>query len=257
MEWLNKLETKDLVTVYISVVALGFSIISTYVTLRQKKHETMRTLRTQLTGVLDKMVALNLENAKLPPFGPLPPGTPSNIRSFLNDQRRFLVRQATYIMDDIEPLVSSFEYLLIAVTYDHIDHVDQARRYFEKARECAEDDINRGIITRSYARFLFNQGEHARARKKFEEAVGFFSGGSDRMKEYRGDTYVRWAAVEFEWERFKEAGALFERAELCLKSKLSPVSRDRSLHRLGDRIRELNSAPPSRFKPPTRPGGGK
>jgi tetratricopeptide (TPR) repeat protein len=227
-------------------MAFSFSIVSTYVTLRQKGYETQRALRIQLTDVLNKIVSLNVENAKLPPDGTLPPGTPPSIKALLNDQRRFLVRQATYIMHQIEPLVSSFEYLLIAATYDNIDDVYQATRYFEIAQQRAEDDINRGIITRSYARFLFNQGEHGRGREQYGEALKIFSGDSDRMKEYRGDTYLRWATLECEWEFQKEAEALFEQAKLSFASKSSPAMRKRSVARLEKHREQLNYSPASK-----------
>jgi tetratricopeptide (TPR) repeat protein len=254
MGWASRLETKDLVTIYISITALSFSIISTYITLRQKNYETQRTLRNQLTDVLAKIVSLNLENAKLPTYGPLTPGTPSNIKAFLNDQRRFLVRQVTYIIDQIKPPVGSFECVLIATTYDYIDDVEQAKHYFEMALRRAGDNINRGIVTRSHARFLFSQGEHDSARKLYDGALKFFSGDSDRMKENRGETYYRWAKSEFEWEFSENAEELFEKARENFESKLNRVTRKRSLDRLDYDVKELKATYQTKLEQDMLPG---
>jgi tetratricopeptide (TPR) repeat protein len=241
-EWANSLQIKDNVTIYISAVALAIAIINFFITVRQKKKEDQRILRSQLTDVLAKIVSLNLENAKLPPHDLLPPGTPSNIKAFFNDQRRFLVRQAVYIIDQLEPPVGSFEYLMIAVTYDYIDDVSSAKRYFELALQRAEDDINRGIITRSFARFCFSQGEHASARGLFDKAIEIFSGDSDRMKENRGETFYRWAKSEFEWGFSENAEDLFKRARKEFESKLNRVTKERSLSRLDYDIKQLSAA---------------
>jgi tetratricopeptide (TPR) repeat protein len=244
-EWANGLQTKDRVTIYISAVALGVSIISFYISVRQKRREDQRTLRSQLMDILAKIVLLNLEDAKLPPPGMLPSGTPSNIKAFFNDQRRVLVRQAVYIIGQMKPPPGSFEYLMIAVTYDNIDDVNSAKRYFETALQRAEDDINRGIITRSYARFCFSQGEYDSARERYGKAVEIFSGDSDRMKENRGETYYRWAKSEFERGFLERADGLFKLSRENFESKSNIVTRERSLALLDHNIRQLKSARPS------------
>jgi tetratricopeptide (TPR) repeat protein len=242
MEWLSKLATKDVITISVSIIALSFSIISTYITLRQKKYETERTLRNQLTDVLAKITALNLENAKIPQEGASPSGLTSGMRGHLRDQQRFLVRQATYVIDQIPTLVSPFEYLLVAGTFESIDDVYQAEQFFRKAIEhSADDEMNRGIITRAFARFLFNQGEHELAREQYMAAVEIFSGDSDIMKEYRGDTYLRWATQEFEWSYPDNAETYFNEARLIFESKSNPIARQRSVARLNDHIDHIHS----------------
>jgi tetratricopeptide (TPR) repeat protein len=250
MEWLGRLETKDVITICVSIVALSFSIISTYITLRQKKYETERTLRNQLTDVLGKITALNLENAKIPQEGATATGLTSRMRGHLRDQQRFLVRQATYVIDQIPALVSPFEYLLVAGTFEAIDDVYQAEQFFRKAIEhSADDEMNRGITTRGFARFLFNQGEHELAREQYMASVEIFSGDSDIMKEYRGDTYLRWATQELEWSYPDNAKTYLSEAKQIFESKANPIARRRSVARLNDHIDHVySSSLPAREK---------
>src|ERR1043165_1600571 len=95
----SKLEVKDVLTLCVSFFALSLSILSTYISTRQKKFETQRTLRIQLTDVLEKIADLNLELAKIPAKGASASGLTVGMRGHLKDQKRFLVRQATYISD--------------------------------------------------------------------------------------------------------------------------------------------------------------
>jgi tetratricopeptide (TPR) repeat protein len=239
MESLGK---KDVITICVSVIALSFSIISTYIALRQKRYETERTLRNQLTDVLAKITALSLENAKIPQEGASASGLTAGMRGHLRDQQRFLVWQAKYVIDQISPLASPFEYLLVAGTFESIDDVYQAKEFFRKGIEhSADDEMNRGIITRGFARFLFNQGEHGRAREQYMAAVENFSGDSDIMREYRGDTYLRWATQEFEWSYPDNAETYFNEAKLIFESKTNPIAKQRSIARLTNHINQIHS----------------
>ena len=246
------LGAKDVLTICISMLALSLSILSTIITVRQKKFETERTLRTQLSDVLGKITALNLELAKIPQHGISPSGLTPNMRGHLRDQLRFLVRQATYITDQIDQLVSPFEFLLIAGAFADINEVYQAERFFQKAIErTGEDQINFGIITRGFARFLFNTGEHEQARQQYAGALEIFSGDTDIMKEYRGDTYFRWANQEFEWSYVDEARSLFERAQNEFFSKANPIARRQNLERLNDHLNKIFARQPAENKDST------
>jgi hypothetical protein len=233
----SKLEVKDVLTFSLSMLALSLSILSTYISTRQKKFETQRTLRIQLTDVLGKIAALNLELAKIPVTGASASGLTTGMKGHLIDQKRFLVRQATYISDQIPQLVSPFEYLLIAGTFADIQDVYRAEQFFRKAIEhVGQDDLDLGIITRGFARFLFTYGEPDLAREQYSAAVGIFSGDSDIMKDYRGDTYLRWGIQEHEWAYIENSGPLFDQAKAVFDSIANPLVRQRNLAQLDSRI---------------------
>jgi tetratricopeptide (TPR) repeat protein len=187
----SNFEAKDWVTLGASLSAFIFALIS----YRQKASEASQARRKQLTDVLQKLSDLNTEMAK---FRAAKEGYPSNYIAFINDQRRFLLRQAAYISRSIGRLVSPYEYLLIATASDDLNYVEEAERYFKLATG-AKYSIDRAIAVRGYARFLFRQGNPEEARKNFKQALDSFTGETDRHKFYRGETYERWATEEREW----------------------------------------------------------
>jgi transcriptional antiterminator len=83
-----------MLTIGISLIALTVSILTAYLNSRQKKFETQRTLRNQLTEILGKISTLNLELAKIPQQGQSASGLTADMRGHIIDQKRLLVRQA-------------------------------------------------------------------------------------------------------------------------------------------------------------------
>jgi hypothetical protein len=226
-----------MVTIVISIIALSVSVLTAYFNSRQKKFETQRTLRNQLTEVLGKIATLNLELAKIPQEGQSASGLTAGMRGHLVDQKRLLVRQANYITDQIPELVNPFEYLIIAGGFVDIDDTYQAEEFFRKAIvQAGSEQVNLGIVTRNFARFLFSQGETERAREQYSVALGVFSGESDISKFYRGDTYLRWGSQELDWSYRENANQLFECARAEFDSQRNPISKRRNLQHLSSLI---------------------
>jgi hypothetical protein len=196
-----------------------------------------------LTEVLEKISTLNLEFAKIPENGQSPSGLTAGMRGHIADQRRLLVRQAAYLATLIPELVNPFEYLVVAGCFADIDAVDEAEIFFRKAIVQVESEpLNLGIITRGFGRFLFRLGELNQGREQYEAAVAVFSGDSDTMRFYRGDTYMRWASQELDWSFVGNASQLFERARAEFTSQQNPNSKNRNLQRL-DKVLESASVP--------------
>jgi hypothetical protein len=105
----NSLEPKDRVSFAASGSALVFSLLSFF----QKRSETSQARRKQLTDVLQKLSDLNTERAKFKSLEKKE-GYPPNYSNLIDDQRRFLVRQAAYISQNVRRFVSPYEYLVMA-----------------------------------------------------------------------------------------------------------------------------------------------
>ena len=71
-----------------------------------------------------------------------------------------------------------------------------------------------------------------RGREQFSVAVDIFSGDSDIVKFYRGDTYVRWGMLEREWGFNDSADQLFESARAEFASQQNPFARERNMRRV-------------------------
>jgi hypothetical protein len=198
-------EPKDWLSFAASGAALVFSLLSFF----QKRSETSQARRKQLTDVLQKLSDLSTEIAKFKSLEKKE-GYPPNYPNLINDQRRFLVRQAAYISQSIRRLVSPYEYLVMAGAFDEINDVEEAERFYKIASK-AKHSFDRGIAVRAYARFLFLQGNETDARQNFKNAVSLV-GETDRHKIYRGDTYERWAILEEEWSNADETKKLLKLA---------------------------------------------
>jgi tetratricopeptide (TPR) repeat protein len=227
----SKLEPKDWATLIISVTALFFSILS----FRQKAGEGRLALRRQLTDLLEKLTEMNTEIAK---SNHLKEEYPPHFGRLLNDQRRFLVRQAAFVASKISDLVSPYEYLVVAGAFDGVDDTYQAERFYQLATK-ADDPLDRGISIRAYARYLFNQGRAEEARRYYSEALNCVKGESDRQRHFRGDTYERWATLEREWGNVEDASKLLKEAASEYGALAHPGKRTFEV----ERIRALVKAP--------------
>ncbi len=228
--FLNKLEAKDWIMLIASLSALMVSVLS----YRQRSSEGRLALRKQLTDVLEKLSELNTEAAM---HRLKPDEYPANYGGLLNDKRRFLVRQATFLMDSVGTLVSPYEYLLVAGAYGDINDTYQAEAYFVQAMHASDESIDKGIAIRSFARFLFSQGpsRHDHARRYCQSAADLFVEKNDRHRIYLGDTFVRWAQHEQEWRNYQDATGLYAKAAAVFQNLDNPNRREEE----GARVAQL------------------
>ena len=195
---------KDFASVLISIFALIVAAMSFY----QKSHEAKGGLRKQLTEVIEKIHDTNVENVKANDEK-FRKEYPANYGRLLSDKRRFLVRQAKYIADQIPRFVSPYERGLIAQAFEDIDDVPEAKKWFLEAVKSSPTGFDRLIIHRQYGRFLFRTGQTDLGREQYELALKVLSGDSDRHFLYQGDTYERLAVLEVEYGEPSLAPGLF------------------------------------------------
>jgi hypothetical protein len=158
-QFIAKMEPKDWLTLTLSSAALFITLRSYF----QKVNENRHTLRKQLTEVLEKLTDLNTEREKFRSLANQE-GYPKNYPGLLNDQRRFFVRQAGYLAEQIPALVSPYECLVIAGAFADIEQVDPAEQWFQKACVDQSSAIDRAIAVRACGRFLFNTGQAQRGK---------------------------------------------------------------------------------------------
>src|SRR5262249_34860779 len=147
----------------------------------QRSWETKLALRRQLNDILQKLTDLNTETSKYRALVNTPRGAeyPPNYLSLVNDQRRFLVRQAAFIVQRVSRMVSPYEYLVIAGAFDGIDDTYEAEAFFEQAVRKAANRIERGIAIRARGRYFFARGHLPEAREQYRAAIEVFNGTSD------------------------------------------------------------------------------
>lgn len=209
MNSLQQLQPKDWITLVASLSAVTFSALSYW----QRSSAGRMMVRKQLTDVVERLTDIAAEIAKYHAFPPERRQTdfPPSYVALLNDQRRFLVRQAEFLSRRIRPLVSPYEYLLIASAFDSLDDTVRAEEFFRLATDTSEA-IDKGIALRSYAQYLFGRGLVDEARQKFDKALLAFNGDSDGLRAHRGHTCERWAAQERAWGDAESREHLLKRA---------------------------------------------
>lgn len=216
---------KDSAALAISAVALSVSLFSYF----QKKRESTQGLRKRLTDVLKELSDLNLKDATFRSLEKKD-GYPPNYIGLLADQRRFFVREAASLSDQLGNLVSPHEKNVIAQTFDNMDYVEEADRFFLSAAENSAPGVERGLALRNYGRFLYSQGLLEQGRDRFLEAIAAFSGDDDRSRYYRLSTYVRWAESEFnERTNSIETNLLLDKARAEASQFKSQRRREREL----------------------------
>jgi hypothetical protein len=189
---------KDWITLGTGVVALFFSLLS----YRQKTLETTNALRRQLTDVLEKLADLKFEIAS---YKSLPEAKktelPEDYVIFKNEQRRFFSNQAVHVAEQISPLVSRFENLLIADAASAVDDIEHAEIFYARATKrewwpfWRAGNIERGIALRTLAALLFGENR-SNGTKAMQRALLEFKGKNDRCRLYRARCYEIWAELE-------------------------------------------------------------
>jgi len=189
LAYINSHGIDKVAPIVVSLVALAFSFLS----YRQKDKEGKLGLRKQLTEILEKLTNLNVEDAKARSQSE---DYPLNYTGIINDNRRFLVRQAAYLAMQLDTRVSPYEYRIIADGFSSIHDVFEAGKFYEMGIQTAPVGFDKAIILRAYARFLFREGRRDDATRFFEKSLAEVSGSSDRAIYHRMECYERWAALE-------------------------------------------------------------
>ncbi|WP_429844365.1 tetratricopeptide repeat protein [Brevibacillus sp. FIR094] len=225
------MEFKDIA----SVVALVISLVSLFISLRQKKHETERTIREKLTDTFTKITAMDVELIKLE----MNINKNINLTRIFNQQRRFLVNQAQYFLPKIERLVSDSEYALLANTLERTGDLESADYYWRKSIEKSSNKLNKIYNIRGYARFLFKFKNFNQGRKMYQEAVDMSTRENDKDVYDLADTYILWGALEREHGFFDKAEEYFDLAGRMINKIESEGQKQRLKNYLND-IKQVN-----------------
>jgi tetratricopeptide (TPR) repeat protein len=247
------MDLKDIVSLSVSGLALAVSLTATAITLRQKKFETERTLRHQLTDAIGKLnsafeSASKLEQEKA---GTLNEPSTVNLRAFYNGQKLFYARQAVYVASQIPHLVADAEYNSVARAFLDVDDDENALLYYRKAIEAASEPLYKATNLRGLGRTLIRIGKEAEGRSAFSEALDLVPGTSDSSLWFRAETNQRWAQVEAAAGRAAEAKKLLDDAESGYRSIRFPSRRSTGIKNLQAVRNSLFPPPPLPPQPPS------
>lgn len=203
------METKDVLTLGVALLAFLVSAISTVITIVRGRREKQRAIRNEITHVLSQIVETALEGAKLFHENKEEPTEYYMVASsILNQRNNFLLNQAVYLCEQVPNLVTAVEYNTLAHAHVEAGELFLAERYYKQAVDTSRDRFYKAIALRSYALFLFQQHRFDEARKNFEQAIMLLPSKNSHLRYLNGTTYQMWAANELgvagEVERAKE-----------------------------------------------------
>lgn len=235
------MDSKDVVNLLISTVALLLSGVATSVSIsrgkreeERSKREEERTIRNQLSDILSKINSTNIENAKFfREAGTQDPALFQAVSSALNQQQAFLLDEGMYLADRIPRLVSAVEYNTLALAHTNFGNMVNAEKLFKRAVEVSQDDYYRSLATRSYAFFLFSQRRFEDGRKSYRDALSLITASDNYSRYTNGYTYQQWAMNERSWANsWQRAEELFDSAKNEFNGIDAEAIRDQALQGL-------------------------
>ena len=241
MEWLNHLfqgwGPKDWITLVTSVAALIFSLLSYF----QKSGDSKTALRKQLSDTLKEITEINTKDATFR-FSKKKEDYPPNYIGLLNDQRRYLVRQAGWITDRIGRLVTPFDRVMIAGTFGNMDYPDEAERFYKSAMKMKQSPVDKSLTFRNYGRFLYRIGRREEALTMYCKAVEAAPENTDQGRYYRGEAWLRLADDQKEVGDSKDTiHKTLEQAKAAFSSITRPGKKAVEIARVEEKLKALES----------------
>ncbi len=209
------METKDLLTISLSTLALALSIVAFLVSYIRGRNEQRRDIRQQLTETTDKITDSQLEYARLM-FGEAKDNLEmqQNIDNVLGQRIAGLLNQAVYLTNLVPSLVTAVDYNTIAMLSANAGDLVTAETHFLKSIRASPNDVTRSLAIRGYAAFLFAQRRFEEGRKMFRDAVTLIKGADNLARLQKGYIYSSWSWCELNQAHApRQAADVFESAE--------------------------------------------
>lgn len=192
-----QMEAKDYITIGISSIAVAISFFSIWLSWNQKKNETERSIRKDLSGILEEITKTNIDLRKLS-MRPDEQQSESiiNLRRLYTSQKQILLIHAAYLAEKYNSIVTDVDSRIIAMTLADSGEVDNADMHWNRAIEKSISNHAKHINLRSYALFLFGVGKFQQGRVQFEKALTVEMPDNDSYRNLITDTYILWSNAE-------------------------------------------------------------
>ncbi len=222
----------NLVTVVLSVFALGVSVSALVVSTRLKQFELRRSIRNQLNVVVAEMLASAAREVSFLPPGEAP--TPEQIaRSSIAAQRHSaLARQAYYLAEEESSLVTDVEWVTMAQGFWTAGDLLKAESCWSRGIDAAPDPYYRVVNSRGLADFLFMVGRQEEGRERYQEALRVFPDTTDSNKTINAGTLEAWVLSEIGASQDAEAERLIRKARGLISTIGNSVQRSQAEARL-------------------------
>jgi tetratricopeptide (TPR) repeat protein len=180
-------------------LAFIFSIASFYMTFRQRAIADRFNTRKALTDVVAELAKVNIAYSQLDLQYPRSVDqTVISLRRNYHTQRRYLANHGEFLADEIPELTSEVDCSSLAFAFEQGGDYTKAMKFYELAVDKSPNNILKMWNLRGLARFWFVQGNAARGRKTYEEALQLQVPDTDSVRQMTADTYMLWSRLEDE-----------------------------------------------------------
>lgn len=160
------------VATIVAVLALLFSFSTTYVSFKRTKAEDIRSLKTELRGLLQRLAAMPIENLEMQIKYR---DTPIDIAigtGQLMQESSFLAQQAASIARRLpREMIFGSEYVALANALSMVLDLESALHFYDLAIETAENFNTEITALRGYAHTCYIIGNVDEGRKAYQNAI--------------------------------------------------------------------------------------
>jgi tetratricopeptide (TPR) repeat protein len=208
----------------LSGCAIAISVVSTSVTLLQKRYETLRVGRQQITDALAKIIALAYQQVETSLDAAVDQSSARSQAKFgyVARQLTFYSRHAIFLMDRAPDIVSDADYLALAESFQQTGDYSDANRYYDLAVLKARNNFYKIVNLRLAADALYYQSDPLSGSSKYRQALAVAPGTTDSERSSNGYILQTWALSEAKYNDCSRAAELFveaERVYLTLQSE--------------------------------------
>jgi tetratricopeptide (TPR) repeat protein len=228
----------------LSAVAVTISLVSTAITLLQKRYETFRMLRQQITDAVSRLLELAQESSLLQ-FDPAVDRSTVQFQTrsqIISQQHAFYARHALFLMELGSTIVSDADYLAVAAAFQQVADYTQANIAYDRAIKKAHKGYPTVIALRFYAYALYSQGDVITGARRYAAAAETFKKDRSLYGIFTtAYTYQLWAFAEATMGDLPEARRLFALAATTYMSIKSDRTRQHNLQSLTTEMQKFFS----------------
>jgi hypothetical protein len=189
-----------LVTILVSVSALGFSFWTDYKSEDRIGREEEHDARVELRGLVQRLQVIPKENFELYRTYAKDPEAQRTLGSLINTENLVVSRQAAELIEELDGDVSATEYYAVAYAFVFSDQPVEASRLLSEGLKVAQDPLNEAALLRQDAVVRFGLGDQEGARGRFQEALDIFDKYPGQSEVFVAATHLftetSWAAAE-------------------------------------------------------------
>lgn len=212
---------RDIPTIF-SVLALVFSLGTTYVSYKRTETQDILAARAELRALLQRLAALPKENLEITRTYANDAASLNFISGYIGQENSLLARQAAEIAGRLPSRqITSAEYHAISLALWNAGDAMAALPFAEAAARSATEAASAANALRAYGADLFTLGQAERGRAQYQEALNIFAKYPNYNDYFQGYTHI---LTQLSWANAEASGGFMDLAWQHLEAAESLVA---------------------------------